>query len=87
MRNTNLRSVDIVRRMRKSSGARVLSLREAQRYTRDQDCAGWLCYTTFPGWLDLGHKDDWTGKSCDIFCSRNWKLIYNSVLQLHPAFG
>jgi hypothetical protein len=73
--------------MRKSFGARVLTLREAQRYTRDQDCAGWLCYTTFPGWLDLGRKDDWIGEIYNILCFRNWKLTYGSVLQLHPAFG
>jgi hypothetical protein len=48
--------------MRKSFSPRVLSLREAQWYTGNQDSAGRFCHTPFFGWLDSGYEDTWTGK-------------------------
>ena len=49
--------------MRQSARARILHLRQTQRYRRGQDRPGRFCHTTIPGCLDLGRQNFGTGES------------------------
>lgn len=73
-----LTSADILCCMCKPSRSRVLTLCKTERYSRDQDGVGRICYTPLFGWLDFGHKDHWFGKRQSSVDS-NMKLMAYSV--------
>lgn len=57
----------------------VRFLREAERYSRDQDCPWWLRYEGLPRWLDAHRQIHRLGK--DIQNKAQLDTDWNSVLQ------